>query len=353
MINFALQTRELYEKASLFPLHIMFCAIVVAVLLHPAVRRFVAKYSICFINLLASSCIVLTMKFIMKVFPYAVTLTCMHLVVTYLFTTVQVKRKGEPASEVPRKFVVGLGILYGLCIPSQNMCLYFNTIGTNQMAKLVLIPANAAVDIFRKPNDITREVFLWVLMIFVGSVYFSVSDIHFTVIGAGAAVWMICVTLFATISMEIVQKKYNCSSSVLMSECLPYSIVTSIMCAPFIDFNWNAPELLLKLVDNWFIIAISCVLGVLINVSSFMIHGLLSALTYKVLGHTKTVAIFAGSVFVYNAVYSTPQLLGLVGAGAGICGYTWAQTRTSSALCNIDCLKLPVYAPVDTSDENV
>ena len=347
MLFFTVQTRDF------FALHILFCAVVVAVLLHPAVRHFIAKYYICFINLFASSCIVLTMKFTMKVFPYAVTLTCMHLVVTFLFSTMRVRWKGETPSEVPRKLIVGLGVLYGLCIPSQNMCLYFNTIGTNQMAKLVLIPANAAVDVFRKPNHITREVFLWVLLIFVGSVYFSVSDINFNVVGASAAVWMICVTLLATLSMEIVQKEYNCPSSVLMSECLPYSIVTALLCAPFIDINWNAAEMLPKLVDNWFIIATSCILGVLINVSSFMIHGLLSALTYKVLGHTKTVAIFVGSVFVYNAVYSTPQLLGLVGAGAGICGYTWAQTRKSSALCKINCLNLPVYAPVNSSDENV
>ena len=50
------------------------------------------------------------------------------------------------------------------------------------------------------------------------------------------------------------------------------------------------------------VIAASACLGLLVSLSTFLVIGHTSALTYNVVGHIKTVGVIAGGVFFYGEV---------------------------------------------------
>ena len=67
-------------------------------------------------------------------------------------------------------------------------------------------------------------------------------------------------------------------------------------------------------------IAMSAVLGLLVSVSTFLLIGATSALTYTVCGHIKTVIILAGGVLLFG---DTMPLKKLSGIGLAMIGIIW------------------------------
>ena len=65
-------------------------------------------------------------------------------------------------------------------------------------------------------------------------------------------------------------------------------------------------------------IAISAVLGLLVSVSTFLLIGATSALTYNVCGHVKTVIILAGGVLLFGDDMPPKKLAGISLAMGGI-----------------------------------
>ena len=65
-------------------------------------------------------------------------------------------------------------------------------------------------------------------------------------------------------------------------------------------------------------IAMSAVLGLLVSVSTFLLIGATSALTYNVCGHIKTVIILAGGVLLFGDAMPLKKLGGISLAMVGI-----------------------------------
>ena len=72
-----------------------------------------------------------------------------------------------------------------------------------------------------------------------------------------------------------------------------------------------------------FAIAISSVLGLLVNFSTFLIIGETSSLTYNVIGHIKTVVILVGGVLLFGDSMDLRKILGVAVTitGMGECTY--------------------------------
>ena len=65
-------------------------------------------------------------------------------------------------------------------------------------------------------------------------------------------------------------------------------------------------------------IALSALLGLLVSVSTFLLIGATSALTYNVCGHVKTVIILAGGVLIFGDEMPPKKLAGICIAMSGI-----------------------------------
>ncbi len=59
-------------------------------------------------------------------------------------------------------------------------------------------------------------------------------------------------------------------------------------------------------------ILVSAVLGILVSLTTFLVIGTTSSLTYNIVGHLKTVIILTGGVFIFGVSASSPERQGIV-----------------------------------------
>ena len=72
-------------------------------------------------------------------------------------------------------------------------------------------------------------------------------------------------------------------------------------------------------------IATSSLLGLLVSLSTLLVIGATSSLTYNIVGHVKTVIILAGGVLIFGDSLSVSKAAGVVIAMIGIAWYSHMQ----------------------------
>lgn len=72
-------------------------------------------------------------------------------------------------------------------------------------------------------------------------------------------------------------------------------------------------------------ILLSCKLGVIVSLSTFLTIGATSSLSYNVIGHVKTVSNLVGGYLLFGDTFMLAQLFGVALALAGI---GWGCTET-------------------------
>jgi solute carrier family 35 protein E3 len=80
-------------------------------------------------------------------------------------------------------------------------------------------------------------------------------------------------------------------------------------------------------------IIVSSILGLLVNLSTFLVIGATSSLTYNVVGHVKTVIILTGGVVFFGDAMPLKKLAGIFVAMCGIVWYSQIklqEARTAS-----------------------
>jgi solute carrier family 35, member E3 len=74
----------------------------------------------------------------------------------------------------------------------------------------------------------------------------------------------------------------------------------------------------------------SCVAAIGVNVSQFACLGRFSAVSYQVLGHSKTITVLVGGWAIFGDVITTRQALGMLLAVAGMVGYGVASSSAAA-----------------------
>ncbi|KAL0051948.1 hypothetical protein WJX82_005190 [Trebouxia sp. C0006] len=72
-------------------------------------------------------------------------------------------------------------------------------------------------------------------------------------------------------------------------------------------------------------IAVSSVLGLLVSLSTFLVIGATSSLTYNIVGHLKTVTILTGGCLIFGDTMTVSKLAGVTLAMVGIAWYSHMQ----------------------------
>ena len=88
-------------------------------------------------------------------------------------------------------------------------------------------------------------------------------------------------------------------------------------------FAWSRASALLA--------AASCVAAVGVNVSQFACLGRFSAVSYQVLGHSKTITVLVGGWAIFGDSISARQALGMLLAVAGMVGYGVASSSSAAS----------------------
>eukprot|EP00878_Enallax_costatus_P032950 GHUV01036306.1.p1 GENE.GHUV01036306.1~~GHUV01036306.1.p1 ORF type:complete len:328 (+),score=87.09 GHUV01036306.1:1642-2625(+) len=218
-----------------------------------------------------------------------------------------------------------------------NLSLNVNTVGFYQVMKIAVAPTVMLLELlfFRvvPPAKVVASVFVVCLGIAIATVTDSklISNLLGLAVGAAATF----VTALYQIWAGSKQKELQASSMQLLHAYTPQAAVILLLMIPIMEpMGWGGqdPNTLLgyKYTPAAVVaIVVSSLLGILVSLSTFLVIGATSSLTYNVVGHLKTVIILTGGCLFFGDEMPPKKLLGVSVAMAGIVWYTHLKLHPS------------------------
>lgn len=283
-------------------------------------------------NLVTAISIVFINKFIFADFEYESSLTCFHLVVTWLGLHLMRLMGLFQSKPMGLRQSLLIGLTYALCMPAQNLALRLNSVGSYQVAKICLMPATVVCDRVLANKTPSNGVLFSLVLICGGAVVSTVTDASFTSVGTAASVLMVSSTAMNQIAIQEATQKLKMSSPQLLLKCLPFALVLVTPILPLLE-DWskhNGPIGFEYTPHTVALIGASGGLAVLVNLTTFMIIGKASAITYRVLTHAKTIIIFIGNFVLFKQQHDIRNILGTAITFLGVVCYTYAKLAESA-----------------------
>lgn len=172
------------------------------------------------------------------------------------------------------------------------------------------------------------------MLVITGVAIVTVEDLHFATSFLGislAAASVVCSSL-QQVLVRGLQKKYHLSPRELLSITAPSQAAMLLALGPFIDdaltnqwffnFEWTQAAVIAVIV--------SCTLAIAVNLSQFMCLGKLSAVSFQVLGHAKTVLVLLGGWVLLGEHVNMKKLVGVCFAVGGMVAYSRVQMVSNS-----------------------
>jgi hypothetical protein len=178
-------------------------------------------------------------------------------------------------------------VAFAICIPIQNLSLHLNSIPTNQMAKVLLLPCSVLLNFIFFCDAPLPRLAPPLLLTVLGSLLFQLSDAAATLTGIIVSFVMVCSSWYSQAAMEKCRRELGMTSTQQVLNVLPLSTVFVAATAPLVDsvsLSLSAAALqyepLWQLPSSWFaLLLLSCCLGLAVNWSCFEIVLSMSALS--------------------------------------------------------------------------
>jgi len=237
-------------------------------------------------------------------------------------------------ARMPLGDTILFSVVANVSIASLNVSLLVNSVGFYQIAKLLIIPFVCCVELFWMKRAFTPEVTACVATVFMGVAIVTVTDMDVNTFGMAIAAVSVVSSGMQQIMCGTMQRKHGLSSHQLLSNTAPMQGCMLLLLGPYMDhaisgrwvmgYEYSVPALLM--------LCTSCSVAVLVNISQFACLGRFSAVTFQVLGHTKTVLVLLISWLYLGEHMSLRKLLGIVLAVAGMAGYGYFTQQQSKPL---------------------
>lgn len=130
-----------------------------------------------------------------------------------------------------------------------------------------------------------------------------------------------------------VQQKNSLSSQEMLLRVAPLQGITLLLLGPPLDYYvtkgaWVTEYQWTGMAMFWMLL--SCSVAILVNISQFMTLGRFTAVTYQVLGHSKTILVLLGGWLIFREVITPKQAGGMAMAVAGM---VWCVGGAHRACC--------------------
>ncbi|BDA44650.1 Solute carrier family 35 member E3 [Coccomyxa sp. Obi] len=223
-----------------------------------------------------------------------------------------------------------------------NLSLQLNSVGFYQLSKILIAPAIIIIEAVWFSKLPSRLELAAVALLCIGVTLATVSDSEVTanlpgLLMSGLAIWT---TSIYQIWAGSKQKEYQVSSMQLMDNYCPYAAGLLCVLVPIFEplgfnsmLNTSQEDTLLNYNYTPAIvgaIALTAVLGLLVSLSTFLVIGATSSLTYNVMGHLKTVIILAGGFVLFDEAMPPKKLAGVLCALGGIIWYSGLKMQQKS-----------------------
>lgn len=288
-------------------------------------------------------------------FRYATTLCAFHYIVCTLSIWLTQALGGVKSVKLPTNDLALFTVTANLSIVCLNLSLMLNPVSLYQIAKLLIIPFVCLVEKFWLGKEFTRGVVTSVLIVVTGVAVVTVTDVGLGDNPAGMAVAAMSVVSsgMQQIFCRTMQQKHKLSSHELLANTAPAQGWTLLLIGPFLDryvssswvfnFSYTFPAMVF--------LVLSCSMAVFVNISQFMCLGRFSAVSFQVLGHTKTILVLLGGWMFLGDNISGRQFAGMSLAVAGMVAYGVESSKAPKVkLANEDSMKEQLLQAAEVSD---
>ncbi|PSC69736.1 UDP-galactose transporter 2 [Micractinium conductrix] len=289
-------------------------------------------------NVSTSVFIVFINKMLMKNFGYhyATTLTALHFLVCAIAIWFAQRGGYIKPTTMPFNDLMLFTVIADISILTLNLSLMLNTVSFYQIAKLLIIPFVCFVESSFLGRTFSREVVSSIVLVICGVAVVTVQDLQLDISLGGMLIAAVSVVSsgLQQIFVRTMQQKHKLSAHELLSNTAPAQAWTLLLVGPFID----------KLVSADWVFAyrftsssmstmiVSCSLAVLVNISQFMCLGRFSAVSFQVLGHSKTMLVLLGGWAFLGDTITGKKFCGMMLAVSGMVWYGKASSNQSRAL---------------------
>eukprot|EP00878_Enallax_costatus_P005590 GHUV01005863.1.p1 GENE.GHUV01005863.1~~GHUV01005863.1.p1 ORF type:complete len:373 (+),score=114.70 GHUV01005863.1:591-1709(+) len=291
-----------------------------------------------FLNVSTSVLIVFVNKLLMDpkkgyAFTFATTLCAFHFLSAAFCVKLSQWIGWSQAAPLPWRTTLYFALVANVSIASLNLSLLVNSVGFYQIAKLLIIPFVCVVELFWMKRRFTAPVVASILVVVTGVAIVTVTDISIKALGLCVAAVSVVSSGMQQILCGTIQRSHKLQSHQLLANTAPVQGVMLLAVGPLIDKavsgNWVGQYALTT--GGLSVLLLSCAISVAVNISQFMCLGRFSAVTFQVLGHTKTVLVLLTSWGVLHEHMSARKLSGMLLAVAGMVAYGYFNSSSSSS----------------------
>eukprot|EP00879_Flechtneria_rotunda_P001975 GHRR01002150.1.p1 GENE.GHRR01002150.1~~GHRR01002150.1.p1 ORF type:complete len:375 (+),score=101.36 GHRR01002150.1:344-1468(+) len=291
-----------------------------------------------FMNVSTSVLIVFVNKVLMDPkkgfgFTYATTLCAFHFLSAAVFVGLTQLLGWTHKAHLPWKVTLYFAVVANVSISSLNLSLLVNSVGFYQIAKLLIIPFVCLVELFWMKRRFTMPVVGSIIIVTCGVAVVTVTDVTVRPLGLVVAALSVVSSGMQQILCGTIQRTHKLQSHQLLANTAPVQGAMLLLVGPFVDkavsgtwvgqYPVTTPGLTCLL--------LSCAVSVAVNISQFMCLGRFSAVTFQVLGHTKTVLVLLTSWAVLHEHMSLRKLSGMALAVAGMVAYGYFNSSSGSS----------------------
>lgn len=253
----------------------------------------IKSQAILILNVAAAVCIIAVNKTLLTSFPYSMTLTFFQITVGGMLIMGKACRI-RPENSMPLWANLWYSFLFIACIYAQTFSLKTNSVTLFQISKLLVIPSQCLMQYFTKHKVFTKWVYGSLFILAVGVALSTVAELHFEATIYGVSVALIATFLVVVEQAETgrLKEKFELNSVDFMHSHTMHRIIMSACLILVVEQKAlrDIPQMSIK---NVVLLLMSCLLALTLNLTSVFIIGKFGAVASAVMGHSKTVFIFA------------------------------------------------------------
>lgn len=308
------------------------------------------------LNIMSASGIVFANKAVFATFGFKFTcaLTWIHTVFTLVGMRLFLMAGIFQYKKLPQLAVAPLAAAYVGYIVLCNLSLNVNTVGFYQVMKIAVAPTVMVLDLLLFRIVPPVRIVLAVLVVCAGIGIATVTDdkIISNLFGLAVGLAATVVTALYQIWAGSKQKELQASSTQLLHQYTPQAALLLGVLIPLMEpvgsLGSTDPNTLLGYKYTPMAVAaiiISALLGLLVSLSTFLVIGCTSSLTYNVVGHIKTVLILTGGCVFFGDEMPPKKLLGVCVAMCGIIWYTQLKLKPEASVDSKKEPLIPAHLP--------
>ncbi|PNW87474.1 hypothetical protein CHLRE_02g144300v5 [Chlamydomonas reinhardtii] len=286
-------------------------------------------------NVSTSVVTIFVIKALMSVyrFKYATTVSGLHFVCC-AWAVWGLERAGiAEQADMPLRSSLLFACVGALSIGTANLSLLLNSVGFYQIAKLLMSPFVAAVEMLWLKKRFPPAVLACIVVVLAGVGIVTVSDVSVQLPGLVMAGLFIVSGGLQQILCGHMQATLKIQSHQLMSNTSFLQGMILMIVGPFVDklasskwiMEWEAS------VPGIEMLGLSCLLAVAVNASQYLVLGRFSATSFQVLGHAKTLLVLIGGWLLFDEEMNPRKVLGMSLAFVGMVGYGVFSLRAANA----------------------